>query len=393
MSLMIKEVGVVQKLHTDNAPEMVWRKTPFSKRARKEGIDLTTIESLRPDENYGEILFKKAKIRSGKLMMYRNFPLRLWCYLLEYSCDIESIMVPIMYRNKGRTGYEMVYGITPDISEYVEFQFYDYCWYWDMPQSYPHEKKSLSRWLGVAHRVGQSMVYYIMNSNGKVICRSTVSQLEPSDYDVVEYKLRMTKLDSTIEISIGDYKNATNVKSSNIPDMDNDDLEAQLSFCFDLQPRDINDSGEEAASDKDIPFIDDTPSDDVESSEFEKFIGVHMLLPGDDGESMVIGRVKDRKRNHDGKLIGITDPNPILNTVVYHIGSPDGTIQEYSANVIAENLWNQGDEDGNDYNLLYEIIGHRRTDDTINVNDGHYGTKTVKRKKVITTRGWELHIR
>ena len=160
LSLMIQEVGVVQKLHIDNAPEMVGRKTPFFNRVCKEGIDLTTIEHLRPDENYGEILVKKTKIRSGKLMMYRNVPLRLWCYALEYPCDLESIMIPIMYRNKGRTGYEMVYGTTPDISEYVEFQFYDYCWYWDTPQSYPHEKKSLGRWLGVAHRVGQSMVYY-----------------------------------------------------------------------------------------------------------------------------------------------------------------------------------------------------------------------------------------
>ena len=58
---------------------------------------------------------------------------------------------------------------------------------------------------------------------------------------------------------------------------------------------------------------------------------------------MVLDRVKDRKRNHDGKLIGRTDPNPILNTAVYNIESPDGIIQEYSANVIAENLWNQGD--------------------------------------------------
>ena len=132
-------------MHTDNAPEMVGRKTPFFKRARKEGMDLTTIEPLRLDENYGEILVKKAKIRSGKLMMERNVPLRLWCYALEYYCDLESVMVPTMYRNKGRTGYELVYGTTPDISEYVEFQFYYYCWYWDTPQSYPHEKKRMVR--------------------------------------------------------------------------------------------------------------------------------------------------------------------------------------------------------------------------------------------------------
>ena len=64
------------------------------------------------------------------------------------------------------------------------------------------------------------MVYYVMNSNGKVICRSTVTQLEPSDHDVTEYKIRMKKLDNAIETSIGDYRNATNLSSSDIPDMD-----------------------------------------------------------------------------------------------------------------------------------------------------------------------------
>ena len=129
LTLIIQDVGVMQKLHTDNAPEMVGRNTPFFRRARKEGIDLTTIEPHRPDENYGETLVKRAKILSSKIMVRKNVPLRLWCYALEYSCELSSLMVPNQYRNKGRSGYEMVFGITPDINEYVEFEFYDYCWY------------------------------------------------------------------------------------------------------------------------------------------------------------------------------------------------------------------------------------------------------------------------
>ena len=393
LSLMIQEVGVMQKLHTDNAPEMVGRKTPFFTRARKEGIDLTTIEPLRPDENYEEILVKKAKLKSSKLMYRKSVPLRLWCYAMDYACELESIPVPTMYRNRGRTGYEIIFGNTPDISEYVEFEFYDYCWYWDTPQSYPHEKRGIGQWLGVAHKVGQSMVFYIMNTNGKVITRSTVSRLEPSDYDVTEYKQRMAKLDQEIERSIGDYKNALNVSSTDLPQMDEDDLETQLSFCFDLPSIDINDSEENAASDDNIPYMDDSPTDDVESSEFDKFLGVYLELPGDDGESKVLARVKDRKRDHDGKLIGTVHPNPVLNTAVYNVETPDGNIQEYSANVIAENLWDQADDDGYNYKLLFEVIGHRKNDDAINKEDGWIGSRTGARKRVITTKGWDLHVR
>ena len=115
LTLMIKDAGVMQKLHTDNAPEMIGRKTPFFRRARKEGINLTLIKPLRPDENYGETLVKRVKIISGQLMARKNVPLRLWCYSLEYSCKLSSLMVPNQYCNEGRSGYEMVFGITPDI--------------------------------------------------------------------------------------------------------------------------------------------------------------------------------------------------------------------------------------------------------------------------------------
>ena len=393
LTLMIQDTGVMQKLHTDNAPDMVGRKTPFFTRARKEGIDLTTIAPLRPDENYGEILVKMAKQLSSKLMVERNVPLRLWCYALEYACELHSIMVPTMYRNRGRSGYEIIFGHTPDISEYVEFGFYDYCWYWDTPQSYPHEKKNIGRWLGVAHRVGQSMVYYIMNTNGKVIARSTATPLELADYDVKETQERMKELDAVIESSIGDYRNATNVSSKQIPDMDDDDITAQLSFCFDIKPDDIDSSNEPAASISEIPFVDDAPTQDVESTAFDKFLGLYVELPGEDGESKVLARVKERKRNHDGKLMGRANPNPILNTAIYNVETPDGNIQEYSANVIAENLWSQVDDDGYDYRLLYEIVGHRKNDDAVPIEKGFYETKTGSKRKVITTRGWDIQVK
>ena len=141
LSMVIQDVGVMQKIHVDNAREMVGRKTPFFKRARKEGGNLTTIKPLRPDENYGEQLVGRAKLGTSKLMLQKKVPLRYWCYAMEYYCDLSSVMVPGMYRNKGRTGHEVVFGNTPDISEYVKFNFYDYCWYWDTLQDFPHEKK------------------------------------------------------------------------------------------------------------------------------------------------------------------------------------------------------------------------------------------------------------
>ena len=95
----------------------------------------------------------------------------------------------------------------------------------------------------------------------------------------------------------------------------------------------------EAVSDLEILHIDETPTNDFESTEFDKFLGVYMEIPGDDGGSKVLAKVKDRKRYNDGKLIGQSHSNPILDTAVYNVVTPDGNLHEYFANVITENIW------------------------------------------------------
>jgi hypothetical protein len=60
----------------------------------------------------------------------------------------------------GRTGHEEVTGETPDISEYVDFDFYDWVWYWDTPDK--DNSPKIGRWLGPSHRIGAAMCYYIL---------------------------------------------------------------------------------------------------------------------------------------------------------------------------------------------------------------------------------------
>ena len=94
------------------------------------------------------------------------------------------------------------------------------------------------------------MVFWIMNAHGKVIGRITVSPLDPSDYDVNECKQRMSKLDTTIKSSIGDYCNVVNVKNTEVTNFDDEDIKEQLSYNFDLKESDIDYSKQVAVSDK-----------------------------------------------------------------------------------------------------------------------------------------------
>jgi hypothetical protein len=49
----------------------------------------------------------------------------------------------------------------------------------------------------------------------------------------------------------------------------------------------------------------------------------------------------------------------MLDTRTYEIEVPDGCSDEYTANVIAENMYAQCDSEGNQYNLMESIIDHK----------------------------------
>ena len=74
---------------------------------------------------------------------------------------------------------------------------------------------------------------------------------------------------------------------------------------------------------------------------------------------MITGKVKNRKRDSDGKPLGREHSNPILDTRKYEVEFPGGELAEYSANIIAKNMWSQCDTEGNQYLLMDEIIDHK----------------------------------
>jgi len=68
--------------------------------------------------------------------------------------------------------------------------------------------------------------------------------------------------------------------------------------------------------------------------------------------SEILGQVFARKCDCEGNPIGMANVNPILDTQVYQVMFPEGNVAEYSANVIAECLYSQVDDEGRQYLLL-----------------------------------------
>ena len=69
---------------------------------------------------------------------------------------------------------------------------------------------------------------------------------------------------------------------------------------------------------------------------------------------------------------------------------PDGDKKDVAYNVLAEHLYSQVDEDGNQYRLFKAIIGHRRTKKALDKADQFRIGSNGKRYKKKTTAGWDL---
>ena len=63
-------------------------------------------------------------------------------------------------------------------------------------------------------------------------------------------------------------------------------------------------------------------------------------------------KVIHRSIEPDVTVAGEYDDNPMLNSMIYDIELPYGTIREYSMNIIAANILTQVDEDGYTLTLM-----------------------------------------
>ena len=64
-------------------------------------------------------------------MVKQNVPRHLWDYGLRWDCDIQNRTSNSSRELGGRCPLEKVTGESVDISEYLDFSFYNWVWYKD----------------------------------------------------------------------------------------------------------------------------------------------------------------------------------------------------------------------------------------------------------------------
>ena len=80
--------------------------------------------------------------------------------------------------------------------------------------------------------------------------------------------------------------------------------------------------------------------------------------------------------------------------MVYDLEFPDGTIKEYSANIIAENMLTQVDSDGFTMTMMEGIIDHKKDESTaISKDDKYISCPRGQRRLRKTTKVWKLLVK
>ena len=142
-----------------------------------------------------------------------------------------------------------------------------------------------------------------------------------------------------------------------------------------------------------IRMMDKDPIDADGKTAFEKplndlLIHAAVLLP--QGESIQQVKVKGRAMDIHGHPVGTYDSNPLLNSIVYDVEFPDGTLKQYLANIFAQNMYSQVDEHGHSKALLDCIVNFKRDGNAVSKEDKYVFTKSGQRRFHESTAGWKL---
>ena len=133
------------------------------------------------------------------------------------------------------------------MSEYIDFGFYDWVTY---KQNAGLGKIQIGRWLGVSHRVGKLMSYWILPESGIAISCTTVQRVTHLEKQTEEYKKKMKDFQDKLE---GKWK----VESAKIPNSAVQDVTAPMLLSLENDDDEFLDEFNRVIKDPDLAEADD----------------------------------------------------------------------------------------------------------------------------------------
>ena len=379
LKLFAKEVGAPDVLVCDCSKTQNQRQVKLL--CTQMGTTLKTLEAESQWANRAELTIGILKEAVRKDLRETGSPIVLWDYCMERRALISQATSKKLFQLQGSNPYTATFGTQADISNLCHFGWYEWVYYRDKSAKFPFQKECLGRCLGPAKNEGNVMANWILTQKSTVIPRRSIRRLTLDEYSVsneVELAKR-TAYNADVRKKLGD---SIKLPSKTLPKFVQQD--------WDLEPYD-DDEVNKLLEPFEADLLDAAGRPILMHSLNDVLINAQVLL--DYGDSAALARVIRRAVDSDGKVIGSWDSNPILNTLVYECEFDDGTIKEYSANVIASNIYEEGDADEFSSSMSYQIIDHKSSGEAVKLENKYMTTKTGTRRMRATTVGWSFLIR
>lgn len=387
----IDDVGVPEKLKTDRAGSFIGRNSDFVRYCTKRGISQSWSEAERSNQIWkADVEIRELKKKWQESKRRRNVPPRLWDWGIKHHAKLMQFLP--RQDLDGRTGYEEVVGCTPDISEYLDFEFYDLVWYFkEKHPGVADDARVLGRWLGVSHRVGSDMCYWILTESGQIIADTTVQHVTTED-------LRNPAIKEQVDAFTAAVNARLNEENFQLPEIADygliDDWDHPIDPAYGDNTTTPNDEDYFGTPEDNNPWNDDGKEADIDN--YDPFVGATLKFTQDVNNGGDIAtrtaRVESRATDLEGRPIGAYNENPTLNSQQYIVRYDDGTTDRYFANAIAENIWAQVDDEGRETFVLKEITDHRFNNKALSSDDAYEIKGNGDKKMKPTTAGAEVEI-
>ncbi|EEC42861.1 predicted protein [Phaeodactylum tricornutum CCAP 1055/1] len=354
LASIIQDIGIPAQIHTDNAKVETLSK--WKKITSGHWIKVTVTEPYSPWQNRCEHEFGAVRIQTRLVMETTQCPEQLWDYAITY--------VVIVRNNTARkalnwqTPLTVMTGDTSDISELLDFEFYEPVQYFDNPEiKFPQAKAKVGRWLGIATNVGQAMCYYVLTDKGTVIARSTVTPLHKVDSTALQTSL--TAFDAMIRdiYQPTDFAHSTKKQAASLRRDEAMKVARKTGEPEDPGVRNrhvLYDLNEGADHDQVEPglSVDDYygNDDEKESGSSDLLVGSEVLLTK--GGIQHLGKVTKRDKNGQ--------PKGSNETTNYVVEFNDGTEEIHGYNALLDAVYKQVDDDGNEWYTFEDIVDHQR---------------------------------
>ena len=305
------------------------------------GTTLRILEENTQWANKAELYIGIIKEAVRKDMRASHCPLVFWDYCMERRARINNLTAKDLFSLHGSNAYSSLMGEEGDISALCQYDWYDWCYYREQSEKFPFNREVLGRVLGPATGEGNEMCQWVLKANGNVVPRRT---LRPLTVDERHSPLEIKKRDTFNDLI--ERRWGTAMSPPQVSEKDDDPWEVY--HDDDELPRHIPDVED---------VVDATGKVLCQQPAYDKIINAEVLLQN--GDSLQTARVQRRSIGPDGTTVGKYNDNPFMNSITYDVEFPDGTVKEYSANVIAENMLSQVDDDGFALTMMEGIIDHK----------------------------------